>query len=68
MAGGFEVFTDPNGLFRFRLTTDTGTVIAVSDGFADKTDIVRAIETVREYAAGALITDLTAPVEDTRTG
>ncbi len=67
MAGGFEVFTDPGGLFRFRLTTDTGSVIAVSDGFADKTDIVRAIEAIREYAAGALITDLTVPTEKTRT-
>jgi uncharacterized protein len=68
MAGGFEVFTDAGGLFRFRLTTDTGSVVAVSDGFADKTDIVRAIEAVREHATGALITDLTAPAEKTRTG
>jgi uncharacterized protein len=59
MAGGFEIFTDTDGLFRFRLRSGDGSVMAVSDGFADKTAAVRAIETVREYAAGALITDLT---------
>jgi uncharacterized protein len=67
MAGGFEIFTDTGGLFRFRLTTGEGAVVAVSDGFADKTALVRAIEAVREHAAGALITDLTAPAEKART-
>jgi uncharacterized protein len=66
MAGGFEIFTDAGGLFRFRLITGAGAVVAVSDGFADKTAIVSAIEAVREHAAGALITDLTAPAKETR--
>jgi uncharacterized protein len=67
MAGGFEIFTDTGGLFRFRLTTGAGAVVAVSDGFEDKTAIIRAITAVREHAAGALITDLTTPAQETQT-
>lgn len=58
MTGTFELFTDDNQYFRFRLTAPDGTVIALSRPFPDKAAAVAGITAVREYAGMGLITDL----------
>ena len=58
MTGRFELFTDENTYFRFRLKAPDGTVVAISRPFSDKSAAVSGISAVREYAGMGLITDL----------
>ncbi|MGX5716009.1 YegP family protein [Arthrobacter sp. MAHUQ-56] len=58
MAGNFEVFLDPESLYRFRLLAPDGTVMAVSGAFEDKRDVAAGIAAVRECAGTGLVTDL----------
>lgn len=58
MAGTFEVFVDADSLFRFRLMGPDGTVMAVSEAFADKPAVAAGIAAVRECAGTGLVTDL----------
>jgi uncharacterized protein YegP (UPF0339 family) len=58
MTGNFELFTDENMYFRFRLKAPDGTVVAISRPFSDKSGAVSGISAVREYAGMGLITDL----------
>ena len=58
MTGTFELFTDQNLDFRFRLKAPDGTVMALSRSFPDKAAAVAGISAVREYAGMGLITDL----------
>ena len=58
MAGSFEVFVDADSLYRFRLLAPDGTVMAVSQGFADKRAVAAGIAAVRECAGTGLVTDL----------
>jgi uncharacterized protein YegP (UPF0339 family) len=58
MAGMFEVFVDSNALFRFRLKAADGTVMAVSEAFADKPAVAAGIAAMRECAGTGLVTDL----------
>ncbi|MHC6220863.1 YegP family protein [Arthrobacter sp. MMS24-S77] len=54
----FEVFVDGESLFRFRLTSPDGMVIAVSTPFEDKSGVVAGIAAARECAGMGLVTDL----------
>ena len=65
MTGTFELFTDDNQYFRFRLTAPDGTVIALSRPFPDKAAAVAGITAVREYAGIGLITDLCPDIPST---
>lgn len=58
MAGMFEVFVDGDSLFRFRLKSPDGIVIAVSTPFEDKSGVVAGIAAARECAGMGLVTDL----------
>ncbi|MCU1517539.1 MAG: hypothetical protein JWQ75_2260 [Pseudarthrobacter sp.] len=58
MAGKFEVFLDSDSQFRFRLKAADGTVMAVSEAFADKRAAAAGIAAVRECAGTGLVTDL----------
>ena len=58
MTGAFELFTDENMQFRFRLKAHDGTVMALSRSFPDKPAAVAGITAVRECAGMGLITDL----------
>nr|WP_081736837.1 YegP family protein [Arthrobacter sp. MA-N2] len=58
MAGIFEVFVDGESLFRFRLKSPDGMVIAVSTPFKDKPAVVAGIAAARECAGMGLVTDL----------
>ncbi|KQR04880.1 hypothetical protein ASF72_00260 [Arthrobacter sp. Leaf141] len=58
MAGNFEVFVDPESMYRFRLLAADGTVMAVSGAFADKPAVAAGIAAVRECAGTGLVTDL----------
>ncbi|MDQ0798542.1 DUF1508 domain-containing protein [Arthrobacter sp. SLBN-112] len=58
MAGNFEVFLDPEMLYRFRLLGPDGSVMAVSQGFEDKAAVAAGIAAVRECAGTGLVTDL----------
>ena len=58
MAGTFEVFVDADSLFRFRLISPNGAVIAVSAGFPDKAAVAAGIKDARECAGTGLVTDL----------
>ncbi len=57
MTGVFELFIDEETLFRFRLKSPDGTVVAVSRPYPDKSAAVSGISDVREYAGMGLITD-----------
>jgi len=60
MPGMFELFTDSNASYRFRLTAPDGTVMALSRPFPDKQAAVAGIAAVREYAGMGLVTDISA--------
>ena len=61
VAGNFEVFLDPESLYRFRLLAPDGTVMAVSGAFEDKRGVAAGIAAVRECAGTGLVTDLCPP-------
>jgi uncharacterized protein YegP (UPF0339 family) len=60
MTGMFELFTDSDASYRFRLTAPDGTVMALSRPFPDKQAAVAGIAAVREYAGTGLVTDISA--------
>ncbi|MFF1882685.1 DUF1508 domain-containing protein [Pseudarthrobacter sp. NPDC058196] len=66
MAGNFEVFLDPELLYRFRLLGPDGSVMAVSQGFEDKAAVAAGIAAVRECAGTGLVTDLSPAVSVSR--
>ncbi|CAH0294102.1 hypothetical protein SRABI83_04301 [Arthrobacter sp. Bi83] len=57
MAGTFEIVTADQGSFRFRLTAEDGTVVAVSPSFPNIKAVVAGITAVRENAATGFIVD-----------
>jgi uncharacterized protein len=57
MAGTFEIVTAGQGSFRFRLTAEDGTVVAVSPSFPNIKAVVAGITAVRENAATGFIVD-----------
>jgi uncharacterized protein YegP (UPF0339 family) len=61
MTGMFELFTDPDASYRFRLTAPDGTVMALSRPFPDRGSAVAGIAAVREYAGMGLVAEITAP-------
>ena len=64
MAGMFELFTDSDTSYRFRLTAPDGTVMALSRPFPDLPSAVAGIAAVREYAGMGLVTEIEAPQND----
>ncbi|MBT2553446.1 YegP family protein [Arthrobacter sp. ISL-5] len=65
MAGTFEILSEGMGSFRFRLTAEDGSVVAVSPSFPNIKAVVAGITAVRENAATGFIVDrrrsLTSP-------
>jgi uncharacterized protein YegP (UPF0339 family) len=53
----FELFQDKAGQFRFRLKARNGKVIAVSEGYAAKAGCENGIESVRENAPDAQLSE-----------
>jgi uncharacterized protein len=53
----FEIFRDRNRKYRFRLLGEKNKVIAVSEGYDEKSRVVAAINDAREYAATSRIAD-----------
>ena len=64
MTGMFELFTDSDTSYRFRLTAPDGTVMALSRPFPDLPSAVAGIAAVREYAGMGLVTEIPAPQSD----
>lgn len=60
MAGHFEVFVDTESMYRFRLLAPDGTVLAVSDRFADKRAVAAGIAAIRECAGTGLVSDMSS--------
>lgn len=58
MAGKFELYKDKSGEYRFRLKAGNGEVIAVSEGYAQKSSALNGIESVKSNAPGAATVDL----------
>lgn len=58
MTGMFELFTDSDASYRFRLTAPDGTEMALSRSFPDKPSAVAGIAAVREYAGMGLVTEV----------
>ena len=59
MSGIFELFTDHDGKFRFRLRAPNGEVIASSDIYPTWASAAAGITLVRATAATAVVDDLT---------
>lgn len=57
MAGNFEIYTDSDKLYHFRLLDERGDVLVTSAGYCEKNDAVTAINAVRENASMGLIRD-----------
>ncbi|WP_308410985.1 YegP family protein [Arthrobacter sp. AFG20] len=58
MSGQFEVFSSPDGGYRFRLVDSSGTTWATSsETFATKRAVAAAIALVREIAGTGLVRD-----------
>ena len=64
MTGMFELFTDTDTSYRFRLTAPDGTVMALSRPFPDLPAAVAGIAAVREYAGMGLVSEISAPRDD----
>ncbi|WP_043422202.1 YegP family protein [Arthrobacter sp. 9MFCol3.1] len=64
MTGMFELFTDSDTSYRFRLTAPDGTVMALSKPFPDLPSAVAGIAAVREYAGMGLVAEIPAPRDD----
>jgi uncharacterized protein YegP (UPF0339 family) len=64
MTGMFELFTDSDTSYRFRLTAPDGTVMALSRPFPDLPTAVAGIAAVREYAGMGLVSEISAPQDD----
>lgn len=53
-AGGeFEVYTDEDGRYRYRLRNAAGTVVVNSEPFGTKDEALESIDTLRETVIGA---------------
>ena len=57
MAGSFEILNAGTNTFRFRLTADDGTVVAVSPQFPNLKAVVAGINAVRENAETGFVVD-----------
>ena len=57
LAGTFEIVSAGQGTFRFRLTADDGTVVAVSPSFPNIKAVTAGITAVRENAATGFVVD-----------
>jgi uncharacterized protein len=69
VSGIFELFTDLDGRFRFRLRAANGEVIASSDAYTTWAGAAEGIESVRATSATAVVDDLTLPYRlDGRSG
>jgi len=60
MAAKFEICTDKQKMFRFRLVASNGQIIATGQGYKSKDSCKKDIESVRKGAPGATIVDTTA--------
>jgi uncharacterized protein YegP (UPF0339 family) len=61
MAGTFVIETAGAGEYRFRLTADDGTVVAVSPSFSNIKAVTAGITAVRESAATGFVVDRRRP-------
>jgi uncharacterized protein YegP (UPF0339 family) len=61
MAGTFVIETAGAGQYRFRLTADDGTVVAVSPSFSNIKAVTAGITAVRESAATGFVVDRRRP-------
>ncbi|MDQ0212630.1 YegP family protein [Arthrobacter bambusae] len=68
MTGTFELFTDSDSSYRFRITAPDGTVMALSRSFPDKPAAVAGIAAVREYAGMGHVTEIKTPPDDALPG
>jgi uncharacterized protein YegP (UPF0339 family) len=60
MAAKFELYSDSQGKFRFRLKAGNGEIIAVGEAYETKSGALNGIESVKENAADANVVDTTA--------
>ena len=51
----FEIYTDRNGEFRFRLKATNGQIVAVSEGYTTKPNCEKGVASVVKNSEGALI-------------
>ncbi|MFI6984056.1 YegP family protein [Embleya sp. NPDC050154] len=58
MAGKFEVYTDKNGKFRFRLKAGNGEIVATGEAYETKAACLKGVESVRTNAADAKVETL----------
>ncbi|MFI6583161.1 YegP family protein [Embleya sp. NPDC050493] len=58
MAGKFEVYTDKNGKFRFRLKAGNGEIIATGEAYETKAACLKGVESVKTNAADAKVETL----------
>jgi uncharacterized protein YegP (UPF0339 family) len=59
MAGKFELYTDAQGKYRFRLKAGNGEIIAVGEAYESKAGALNGIDSVRRNAADAEVVDQT---------
>jgi uncharacterized protein YegP (UPF0339 family) len=50
MAGKFELYTDADGMHRFRLKASNGSVVVVGDAHETKESLLKNIESLRKLA------------------
>jgi len=66
MAGKFEVYLDARGKHRFRLKAGNGQIIAVGEAYESMGACLNGIESIRNHAADAPLTDLTSQGPNTK--
>ena len=59
MAAKFEISKDKAGKFRFHLKAPNGEIIAASQGYDNKANAEKGIESVKTNAPNAKVVDLT---------
>lgn len=59
MAGKFELYTDAQGKYRFRLKAANGEIIASGEAYESKSGALNGIDSIRRNASDATLVDQT---------
>ncbi len=58
MSAKFEVYKDKKGEYRFRMKAGNGEIIASGEGYTQKANCLKCIESIKKNAPDAAIVEL----------
>jgi len=58
MSAKFEVYKDKKGEYRFRMKAGNGEIIATGEGYPQKANCLKCIDSIKKNAADATIVEI----------